>query len=151
MLDITITGRGKRIFQAMQKADTQGVRAIESGIKNGFEVLGKRLQRAGQKAILNGPKTGIIYKRSGGRTHQASAPGEAPANDTGNLLKSVEYKARSTELVWGYTAKYGRFLELGTRKMKKRPNIIKRSVESQKEAKADFEKTIGRALKQWLS
>lgn len=40
-----------------------------------------------QLAIMNPPKTGKAYK-SGKRVHQASAPGEAPANDLGNLAGS---------------------------------------------------------------
>lgn len=40
-----------------------------------------------QLAIMNPPKTGVTYK-SGQRVHQASAPGEAPANDLGNLAGS---------------------------------------------------------------
>lgn len=54
------------------------------------------LQAAGQQlktdmvdAVRSPPKSGRIYKR---RTisHQASAPGEAPASDTGTLLRSIQ-------------------------------------------------------------
>ena len=38
--------------------------------------------------ILTGPRTGRIYRR-GGVVHQASAPGEAPASDTGELRQSI--------------------------------------------------------------
>lgn len=38
-------------------------------------------------AIQNPPKTGVSYKR-GKIVHQSSAPGEAPATDTGNLVNS---------------------------------------------------------------
>ncbi len=38
--------------------------------------------------ILSGDKSGIIYRRRG-VDHQASAPGEAPASDTGRLAQSA--------------------------------------------------------------
>lgn len=36
------------------------------------------------------PKSGIEYPRAGGKTHKASAPGEAPAIDYGNLVNSIQ-------------------------------------------------------------
>lgn len=46
------------------------------------------LQNAIRTAIASGSKSGRIYTR-GGVQHQASAPGEAPATDTGRLLGSI--------------------------------------------------------------
>ena len=40
-------------------------------------------------AIQTGAKSGRIYKRGKGKTHQSSAPGEAPATDTGNLVNGI--------------------------------------------------------------
>lgn len=42
-------------------------------------------------AIMNPPKTGSTYRR-GKTVHQASAPGEAPANDIGNLAGSGDWR-----------------------------------------------------------
>ena len=42
------------------------------------------------KLSMEPPKTGLIYKRPGGKTHLASAPGEAPAIDYGNLVNSIQ-------------------------------------------------------------
>jgi hypothetical protein len=45
---------------------------------------------AGAKTrIQGGPKTGRQYRRKGGIIHQASAPGESPATDTGNLASDI--------------------------------------------------------------
>lgn len=41
--------------------------------------------------LMQMPKSGRTYKR-GSKSHQASAPGEAPAIDTGNLVNSIEVK-----------------------------------------------------------
>lgn len=74
--------------------------------------------------ILSPPKTGRIYRRRG-IAHQASAPGEAPASDTGNLVRNREiqliperYAARIRLM-----AAYAIHLERGTIKMEPRPSI----------------------------
>ena len=42
------------------------------------------------KSIMQGPKTGRIYEKyNPRRTHKASAPGQAPASDTGNLVRNI--------------------------------------------------------------
>ena len=67
-----------------------------------------------------------IYKRRT-VTHQASAPGEAPASDTGRLVNSINSYMDTIEddsafVVAGRgTVKYARALEFGTTKMAARP------------------------------
>jgi HK97 gp10 family phage protein len=39
---------------------------------------------------------GRVYVRSGGRTHQASAPGDPPARDSGRLQESVKVKRQNS-------------------------------------------------------
>ena len=62
-------------------------------------------------ASMEGPKSGRSYSR-GGKLHIASAPGEPPAIDTGNLRASG-YTRKNSELEWelGYTADYAEILE----------------------------------------
>jgi hypothetical protein len=45
----------------------------------------REIETQAKIAIMTGPKSGIIYG-----THQASAPGEAPAADTGYLTSSIQ-------------------------------------------------------------
>ena len=67
------------------------------------EELTERIRRAARQSIvssvedirteaislvLEGEKTGRVYRR-GGREHRASAPGEAPASDSGNLVNNI--------------------------------------------------------------
>lgn len=61
----------------ISEAHSAAVRVITSSIEN--------VKTTAVTSILTGPKTGIIYKR-GDSTHQASAPREAPANDSGHLV-----------------------------------------------------------------
>lgn len=70
-----------------------------------------------KKAIQGPPKTGRKYQR-GTVVHQASAPGQAPATDTGFLVSSIYNEDR------GYLSKaigsrldYAYYLEFGTFRM----------------------------------
>lgn len=74
------------------------------------------------RLITQTPKTGRIYRRRG-VTHQASAPGEAFANDTGRLLNSRTIEIISERLAARLTFRtnYGLMLEVGTRRMAARP------------------------------
>ena len=67
--------------------------------------------------IQQGPKTGRIYKRRS-ITHQASAPGEAPASDIGALMGSIyhEREGRASAVV-GSRLAYAAYVEYGTSRM----------------------------------
>lgn len=79
------------------------------------------------RSIANGPKTGRVYAR-GNIQHQASAPGEPPATDTGRLIASgrstAEIRGDTARGLVEYTADYAAYLEFGTRKMSPRPYLI---------------------------
>lgn len=77
------------------------------------------------KMYKSGPKTGRIYKRRS-KTHQASAPGEAPAIDTGALVSSLYYTQDGPgQATFGSRLAYAFYLEFGVekgeRKIAKRP------------------------------
>lgn len=103
-----------------------------------------------KKAIRSPSKTGVLYYRVPGDkymtiragaidgpivaafkaskkqnlslTHRSSAPGEAPASDTGGLISSMYFKQKtklSTEI--GSRLPYSYWLEFGTKKIKPRP------------------------------
>lgn len=67
------------------------------------------------------PKTGEFYSR-GGRIHQASAEGEAPARDTGNLAEGIQLRTVDPYTVMiSVLPVYGAYLEFGTIHMAPRP------------------------------
>jgi len=96
------------------------------------------VERRAKVAIQTGAKTGTVYRvqsgfkrsSSGGsvqyvrsyKSHQASAPGEAPATDTGNLVNSISN--RHVKLWEGevrVSADYSYVLEFGGVHMAPRP------------------------------
>lgn len=80
-----------------------------------------------RKAIQGPPKTGREYVRGKNRdiVHRASAPGEAPATDTGTLVNSIynEDRGKYAKAI-GSRLPYAYYLEFGTFKMDKRPSWI---------------------------
>ena len=84
-----------------------------------------RVQGAAVKRIERGPASGNVYQSSvSGRDHQASAPGEAPMSDSGNLAGSIATSFNGLEGVVFTPLDYGRYLEFGTSKIKPRPWLL---------------------------
>jgi HK97 gp10 family phage protein len=77
--------------------------------------------------LIRSPKNGRLYKRKT-VVHRSSAPGEAPANDTGNLLSSISHVQNEdrngvVSSIVKVKALYGKWLEYGTSKMAERPFV----------------------------
>jgi HK97 gp10 family phage protein len=81
---------------------------------------------------INKQGQGILYGK-GRKAHRASAPGDPPSKDTGNLQSSInvtkDEKTLSAKVTVG--ANYGMELEFGTRKMAARP-FMRPSIEENK-------------------
>lgn len=77
------------------------------------------------RLVLDGPKSGIVYEKyNPRRSHQASAPGEAPANDLGHLAGSIlidRAELPRARITIAALAKYAPFLEFGTSRLAPRP------------------------------
>lgn len=64
------------------------------------------------KSAMAEPKTGKSYKRGKSGIHRASAPGESPASDSGNLIGSIQQIYPSTlEGLLGTNVEYAIWLE----------------------------------------
>lgn len=85
------------------------------------------------KTEMAGPKSGRMY---GG--HQASAPGEAPAVDTGALISSVQTDVQGTEGSVYTNMEYAPYLEYGTSQMAPRPFFTPAA----EAARSDFERKM---------
>jgi HK97 gp10 family phage protein len=73
-------------------------------------------------SMRNTPKKGRIYKR-GKKKHISSSPGNPPAIDRGELVRSITFDVGEMEVEIGAEAgaPYASFLETGTKKMEARP------------------------------
>ena len=98
------------------------------------EEQARKVEGRAKLSVLDLAKTGRLYKRPNDGFHRASAPGEAPADDTGKLVSSIVTQRKSV-LTWQVRvrAAYGLFLELGTRKIAPRP-FLKPALDQQTRA-----------------
>jgi len=102
-------------------ADTLSQGAVERGVRAAtIDAKGLLI------GILSQPGTGRAYKR-GSVVHVASAPGAAPAPDTGRLRSSTQGEVlATTDGAIGFVSvntEYAAALELGTEKMAARPFV----------------------------
>jgi len=84
---------------------------------------GQLIRAEAIKSIQTGAKSGVMYQMyNPRREHRASAPGQAPASDTGNLVSKITVKQKSLNVVHVESnADYSAYLEYGTSKMEARP------------------------------
>lgn len=138
-LSVKLNAIGQRTAQEVGRAVRRGGLAIENNAAD---------------RIISPPKTGRIYpsKHRKGATHQASAPGEAPAADTGRLHQSIT----SVQTVNGpdryvnetaANAPYAIALELGTSKIAPRPYMQPAFDEVRPQVEASIRAAIIRGAK----
>jgi phage gpG-like protein len=89
-----------------------------------LETLGTGMESYAKQSMKGGGGRVYVHR---GHSHQASAPGNPPAVDTGRLRASLTHEVETSgtrvTLRFGTNVKYGLYLELGTRKMAARPFI----------------------------
>ena len=88
-------------------------------------VVGTAMELRGDvvKRIQRGPATGTVYEKyDPRRTHQSSAPSEAPASDQGGLVRSVLFdKVGQMSATVGSDLVYAAVLEFGSDRIDPRP------------------------------
>lgn len=140
MVKITITGT-KEVRAALENI-TDEIRTEVSKV-----VIGTALELQGniKKSIQRGPASGRSYQKyNPRRTHQASAPGQAPATDTGRLANSIFFDQEGLlSATVGSNLIYALYLEYGTTKMAARP-YFRPAVEAMR---PKFEKRLEAAIR----
>ena len=97
------------------------------------------------KSIQRGTKTGIKSKKhKPNRVHRASAAGEAPASDTGNLASSIKAIIRNDYAIVGTDQDYGFYLEFGTQSILERPWLRPARDKNEKKFRKDIIKALRR-------
>ena len=86
----------------------------------------QEIRKEAVRSIQQDPKTGIVYQKyNPTREHRASAPGESPATDTGNLVRNIKAKnSTKNEVIVQSNAPYSQDLELGSGKILPRPFLF---------------------------
>jgi hypothetical protein len=129
--------------QAMAGVESDLQARIEKGTLNGLKALALMAQGDAQRRVLKGPKTGRWYGR-----HRASAPGEAPANDTGFLAGSIKIEVtEKLQVDLRALAPYAIHLEYGTVNMRPRPFLRVSAAEVGKQAPQVIDAYVAEALK----
>jgi HK97 gp10 family phage protein len=115
-------------FSGVEEATKALEKVKEDLEKDMKEVLlggGQLIRGEAVRSIQQGSKSGKTYKRyNPTRTHKASAPGEAPASDTGFLVSNIRVKEEKDVVQVRSEASYSKFLEYGTSKMLARPFLF---------------------------
>lgn len=91
---------------------------------------------------MEGPKSGRLYERPG-EWHQASAPGEAPAVDYGELVElQVEFPRQLVGVVYT-NQEYAAPLEFGTGRVAARPYMTPSALEAWPSFLAAMRQVVG--------
>ena len=109
----------------IERATREMQQSVAAEINKALFASAKHVEAEAKRSIVSGQKSGRTYKRRS-VTHQASAPGEAPASDTGRLVNTITSylntsEGESTVVAGRGTVKYAAMLEFGTRHIAARP------------------------------
>lgn len=105
------------------KIDTQQFRAnVRVAAFKGLVRATEHVRNEVVRLLTSSSHSGRTYIRRG-VAHQASAPGEPPATDTGRLVGSIRTEYDEAQMVGRVIAstKYAAMLEFGTQRMEPRP------------------------------
>jgi len=115
-------------FSGVEDA-TKALEKVKEDLENNMQEIllggGQLIRGEAIRSIQTGAKSGKTYKRyNPTRTHKASAPGEAPASDTGFLVSNIRVREQKDVVQVRSEASYSKFLEFGTSKMLARPFLF---------------------------
>ena len=132
----------KKVLSQLDKLEKDMEVPFQEIVKGG----GQLIRTEAIKSIQTGAKSGVIYQMyNPRREHRASAPGQSPASDTGNLVNKIIVKQKSSDVVSVESnANYSAFLEYGTSKMQPRPFMLPAFEKSKKPI---LDATFGRVVR----
>lgn len=144
--------KNRDIFLSLENIDEN----TRQGIRQGFFRLGRLLQMNLRKEVIKRNKTGRVYsagktKKGRQRRHRASAPGETPANRSGNYRKNIGYQIHGSEsMEFGVRegVEYAVWLEEGTKdkngnvKIAPRPGVGNTVKDTEKDAQRFFDSAL---------
>ena len=123
--------------------------AAEKHVGDAVNATGLELRGDIVKAYQRGPASGVTYEKyNPRRTHTASAPGQAPATDTGRLASSVDFKRDGPmSATVGSRVAYAAMLEFGTSRIAPRPAWVPATEAMRPKFRQRLEAALARAAK----
>ena len=125
-MQITINFNPKDLIDRLDLVQTK----LEVNLNKAVQAAAILIQNRTRLEIQTGGRSGRIYRRSRGTTHQAGAAGEYPKSDTGRLASSIRTDFSFLSASVGSDLNYSTWLETGTPKMAARP-WLQRTLEEQ--------------------
>jgi len=122
-MDFTIkVSNLKKVMSQLNRLGKDMEQPFQEIVKGG----GQLIRGEAIKSIQTGAKSGVMYQMyNPRREHRASAPGQAPASDTGNLVSKIVVRQKGANVTnVESNANYSAFLEYGTSKMQPRPFML---------------------------
>lgn len=127
--------------ERMQRAIEARLAASDHALTRGLIAAGLIVRNAAVLLLQKGPKTGRIYFRRS-VAHRASAPGEAPATDTGNLVRSIGQDVVADGVIVFAAAEYARKLEFGEGRVAARPFLRRALTDKASDVRAAIAKAL---------
>lgn len=129
----------------LQRALAAASAEIQSAVGDAVQATAVELRADVVRRIQRGPASGITYvKYNPSRTHIASAPGEAPATDTGRLANSITFdRVGALSATVGSELAYAAALEFGTSRIDPRPAWVPAVEQMRPRFMARLERAIG--------
>ena len=138
MLNFEITGLEK-VKNNLEKKQKMTKKLLAKGVAKSALLV----ESAVKNKVARGSRTGKIYGN-----HRASAPGEPPKTDTGNLVSSVSNNQTSDfEYNVVAVADYAYELEYGSFKVAPRPFFMKSLRENEKKIVMLFSESLNKGMK----
>ena len=147
-----MSGRIEGLEETLQAFARLGTACKKEGAK-AIAATAQKVRTDAIKSIQRGTKTGLVYTRGPGQnlspTHQSSAPGQAPATDTGNLVSSIKAESKDLSGRVYSDIKYAFWLEFGTVKMRPRPYLNPALMSNQKYFVNQLQRAIDKATREF--
>lgn len=125
-----VSGRGRGRLYAVTNTGLENMARVGALSPFAATRIGMAGTAANRRALMRRPRGGVTRTLRDAGVHQASAPGDPPALDTGNLRKTIQLArpqriTRANYVGWriGIAAIYARALEYGYRRLLPRPYV----------------------------
>jgi len=147
-----VSGRIEGLDETLEAFARLGKAGSREGAK-AVAATAQKVRGDAIKSIQRGAKSGTVYTRSSGQNlsprHQASAPGQAPATDTGSLVSSIKAESKDLSGRVYSDIKYAFWLEFGTLKMEPRPYLNPALMGNQRYFVNQLTKAVNRASREF--